>query len=143
MQKISVDYEELKKAFESQKCPKDDKIQALRSTGEPFLFRPRINENTNNVHFFSSSFGERELAAARGEGNDHEGEQVQPGFLGGKDTKVKSLESEDGMMVDQAGSGGPGAARSLGSRGSRQGSARSQAAEEGRGGADHFFPHLF
>merc|ERR1712203_1227492 len=32
MQKISVDYEELKKAFESQKCPKDDKIQALRST---------------------------------------------------------------------------------------------------------------
>ena len=33
MQKISADYEELKKAFESQKCPKDDKIQALRSTG--------------------------------------------------------------------------------------------------------------
>ena len=33
MQKISNDYEELKKAFESQKCPKDDKIQALRSTG--------------------------------------------------------------------------------------------------------------
>merc|ERR1719382_1090094 len=32
MQKISTDYEELKKAFESQKCPKDDKIQALRST---------------------------------------------------------------------------------------------------------------
>merc|ERR1719278_2404810 len=32
MQKISNDYEELKKAFESQKCPKDDKIQALRST---------------------------------------------------------------------------------------------------------------
>jgi len=32
MQKISADYEELKKAFESQKCPKDDKIQALRST---------------------------------------------------------------------------------------------------------------
>ena len=90
-------------------------------------------DNTNNL-FFSSSFGERELAAARGEGNDHEGEQVQPGFLGGKDTKVKSLESEDGMMVDQVGGGGPGAARSLGSRGSRQGSARSQAAEEGRGG---------
>ena len=33
MQKISTDYEELKKAFESQKCPRDDKIQALRSTG--------------------------------------------------------------------------------------------------------------
>ena len=33
MQKISTDYEELKKSFESQKCPKDDKIQALRSTG--------------------------------------------------------------------------------------------------------------
>merc|ERR1719400_112286 len=32
MQKISTDYEELKKAFESQKCPKDDKIQPLRST---------------------------------------------------------------------------------------------------------------
>ena len=37
MQKISADYEELKKAFESQKCPKDDKIQALRSTGGSFL----------------------------------------------------------------------------------------------------------
>ena len=32
MEKISVDYEELKKAFESQKCPKDDKIKALRNT---------------------------------------------------------------------------------------------------------------
>jgi len=32
MQKISTDYEELKKSFEKQKCPKDDKIQALRST---------------------------------------------------------------------------------------------------------------
>merc|ERR1712226_830775 len=41
MQKISVDYEELKKAFESQKCPKDDKIQALRSTA-----RALESENT-------------------------------------------------------------------------------------------------
>ena len=32
MGKISGDYEELKKAFESQKCPKDDKIKALRNT---------------------------------------------------------------------------------------------------------------
>ena len=32
MEKISADYEELKKAFESQKCPKDDKIKALRNT---------------------------------------------------------------------------------------------------------------
>ena len=32
MNKISKDYEELKKAFESQKCPKDDKILALRKT---------------------------------------------------------------------------------------------------------------
>merc|ERR1719175_114607 len=41
MQKISADYEELKKAFESQKCPKDDKIQALRSTA-----RALESENT-------------------------------------------------------------------------------------------------
>ena len=32
MEKISIDYEELKKSFESQKCPKDDKIKALRNT---------------------------------------------------------------------------------------------------------------
>ena len=32
MEKISQDYEELKKAFDSQKCPKDDKILALRKT---------------------------------------------------------------------------------------------------------------
>jgi len=32
LEKISIDYEELKKAFESQKCPKDDKIKALRNT---------------------------------------------------------------------------------------------------------------
>ena len=32
MERISTDYEELKKAFESQKCPKDDKILALRKT---------------------------------------------------------------------------------------------------------------
>ena len=34
MEKISIDYEDLKKAFESQKCPKDDKIQALRNTAK-------------------------------------------------------------------------------------------------------------
>jgi len=32
MDKISCDYENLKKTFESQKCPKDDKITALRNT---------------------------------------------------------------------------------------------------------------
>jgi len=32
MEKISTDYADLKKAFDSQKCPKDDKIAALRST---------------------------------------------------------------------------------------------------------------
>ena len=32
MEKISIDYEDLKRAFESQKCPKDDKIKALRNT---------------------------------------------------------------------------------------------------------------
>ena len=32
MEKISQDYEELKRVFESQKCPKDDKILALRKT---------------------------------------------------------------------------------------------------------------
>jgi len=32
MNKISNDYEELKKAFDAQKCPKDDKILALRKT---------------------------------------------------------------------------------------------------------------
>ena len=86
MQKISADYEELKKAFESQKCPKDDKIQALRSTGG----QPQ-DEDTNVQILFSSSFGERELASARGEGNDHEGEQIQPSFLGGEDTKANHL----------------------------------------------------
>ena len=91
MQKISTDYEELKKAFESQKCPKDDKIQALRSTGGSFL--------KFTIHIFSSSFGERELAAPRGERNDHEGEQIQQGFLGGKDTKV-FVKRKVRMMVD-------------------------------------------
>ena len=32
MEKITKEYEELKKAYEGMKCPKDDKIQALRST---------------------------------------------------------------------------------------------------------------
>ncbi len=32
MERISTDYEELKRVFESQKCPKDDKILALRKT---------------------------------------------------------------------------------------------------------------
>ena len=32
MEKITVEYEELKKMNESMKCPKDEKIQALRST---------------------------------------------------------------------------------------------------------------
>ena len=32
MEKITLEYEELKKAYEGMKCPKDDKIQALRST---------------------------------------------------------------------------------------------------------------
>ena len=32
MEKITKDYDELKKAYEGMKCPKDDKIQALRST---------------------------------------------------------------------------------------------------------------
>jgi len=34
MEKITSDYEELKKAFETQKCPKDDKIKALRNTSK-------------------------------------------------------------------------------------------------------------
>ena len=53
-----------------------------------------------NTNLLSSSFGERELTAARGKGNDHEGEQIQPRFLGGKDTKVhfvkKSPEDKNG-----------------------------------------------
>jgi len=32
MEKITSEYEELKKVYEGMKCPKDDKIQALRST---------------------------------------------------------------------------------------------------------------
>ena len=32
MEKITNEYEELKKVYEGMKCPKDDKIQALRST---------------------------------------------------------------------------------------------------------------
>lgn len=32
MEKITLEYEELKKAYEGMKYPKDDKIQALRST---------------------------------------------------------------------------------------------------------------
>ena len=32
MEKITNEYDELKKVYEGMKCPKDDKIQALRST---------------------------------------------------------------------------------------------------------------
>ena len=52
------------------------------------------------------------------------------------------IEDDKKMMMTQVGGGLPGATCSLGSRGNLQGSAGSQAAEEGRGGADHFFPPL-
>ena len=54
MQKISADYEELKKAFESQKCPKDDKIQALRSTGGQLLESMRIQMFTSSARALES-----------------------------------------------------------------------------------------
>ena len=41
-----------------------------------------------NAHLFSSSVGKREHASSGGKGNDHEGEHLQPRFLGGKNTKV-------------------------------------------------------
>ena len=56
--------------------------------------------------------------------------------------QIRMIKSPDDMMMDRAGGRGPGATCSLGIRGSHQGSARSQAAEEGRGGADHFFRPL-
>ena len=34
MEKITGDYDELKKTFDFQKCPKDDKIKALRNTAK-------------------------------------------------------------------------------------------------------------
>ena len=59
MEKISVDYEELKKAFESQKCPKDDKIKALRNTA-------RALETENKLLLEEKEMIARDNANARG-----------------------------------------------------------------------------
>merc|ERR1712203_528312 len=74
MQKISNDYEELKKAFESQKCPKDDKIQALRSTAralesENTLLQEEkgiiMRENTSNRATLEAALEAGEAAKAQ------------------------------------------------------------------------------
>ena len=59
MGKISGDYEELKKAFESQKCPKDDKIKALRNTA-------RALETENKLLLEEKEMIARDNANARG-----------------------------------------------------------------------------
>ncbi len=44
MERISTDYEELKRVFESQKCPKDDKILALRKTARSDTLKGQLNK---------------------------------------------------------------------------------------------------
>ena len=46
----------------------------------------------------SSSLGERELSAAGGEGDDHEGEHLEQGHLGGEDTKVHYINTNTNSM---------------------------------------------
>ena len=59
LEQISCDYEDLQKAFDSQKCPKDDKILALRKTAkaleaenqllnEERMIKARDNANIHN-----------------------------------------------------------------------------------------------
>ena len=50
MEKITKEYEELKKAYEGMKCPKDDKIQALRSTARALETENELLlEEKNNI----------------------------------------------------------------------------------------------
>ncbi len=44
MERISTDYEELKRVFESQKCPKDDKILALRKTARSVALKEQSHK---------------------------------------------------------------------------------------------------
>ena len=58
LDKISTDYEQLKKNFDAQKCPKDDKILALRKTA-------RALETENQLLHEEKTMIERETKRIR------------------------------------------------------------------------------
>ena len=64
----------------------DKKLEQTNKIIEKLRFMPGSSILINLIS--SSSLGERELSAAGGEGDDHEGEHLQQGHVGGEDTKV-------------------------------------------------------
>merc|ERR1719278_208333 len=106
MQKISVDYEELKKAFESQKCLKDDKIQALRSTARALESENSLLQEEKGM-IMRENKSNRASLEAKIQRLEAEGQEQRAALEAGKaakaqlDLKLRRKEEEVSAMAKQ------------------------------------------
>ena len=65
MEKITSEYEELKKVYEGMKCPKDDKIQALRSTARALEAENELLVEEKRKVMVDLAMGFRKISGAK------------------------------------------------------------------------------
>merc|ERR1719414_804940 len=97
---------ELKKAFESQKCPKDDKIQALRSTARALESENSLLQEEKGM-IMRENTSNRATLEAKIRRLETEGQQQKAALEAGEaakaqlEAKLKKKEEEVSVMAKQ------------------------------------------